>query len=109
MEKPRGPHHCARWSGDVQSLKTRSRGASKRRVTESSRSAVLLVVVVVPSRIVGSPSERWWGDVAGLLVRVRLLVLGLDFLQVRVEAVKTLFPEPAVVVDPVGDVLQRGG
>src|SRR6185312_12276689 len=83
---PCGPHHCAACSGRVHALKTSSRGASSKRVTTSSRLAPGAMVSVV-------------------VATFHLLVL--KFLQIAVQAIQALLPEPAVVLQPLGSVLQR--
>src|SRR5580704_49001 len=98
LVKPLGPHHFARCAGSVHILNTSSRGASMMRLRMSSRSAAAVAgcaIWMVP-RMVGS---------AASLVRSRFLS-GLDFLQVFVQPVEALFPEPAVMFDPIGGVLQ---
>src|SRR5690349_20792755 len=88
MVKPRGPHQRTRCSGSIQTLKTRSRGAAKMRVSSSTRSA---------------------GGVAGLfpVLAATGLLLGLQRAQIVAQAIKALVPEPAVVVEPVGGILER--
>jgi hypothetical protein len=51
FEKPFGPHHCAMWIGSVHTCHTSSRGASKPRVMEISRSAVLVTAAFLSFRI----------------------------------------------------------
>src|SRR5262245_61567 len=85
--KPFGPHHCATCSGFVQASNTSVRGASKRRVSTTSRPAV----------------ERASSLLA--FTGTILLLLG-ELTQVRVEAVEALLPEAPVEGRPVGDVLE---
>src|SRR5438105_3143242 len=99
LVKRRGPHHFARCAGSVHILNTTSRGASMTRPKTSSRSAaagagcpISILPRMVPSAASLVPSA---------------LCCGLDFLQVLVQPVEALFPEPAVVLDPLGGVLQR--
>src|ERR1700677_169891 len=82
LVKPCGPHHCARWRGSVQSLKTSSRGASRMRVSVSSRGTAPLFFSV-------------------------MFFLFLQVGQVVVEPIKTLIPKAAVLLDPGRDILQR--
>src|SRR5580704_13434588 len=82
--KPCGPHQRAMCSGWVHALNTRARGASIRRVTTSSRSAV--------SMLAGTA-----------------FVLGLQVLQVALQAIEALLPEHPVMVEPVGGALQWVG
>src|SRR5687768_5882028 len=86
MVKPFGPNQRSRCSALVQALKTSSRGASKVR----SRTMVR-------------------ADSATGLVGVMLLSLSfsLKLVQVFVETVEALLPELPVVVEPIGDVLER--
>src|SRR5712691_3855673 len=86
--KPRGPHQRATWPGSVQALKTIGRGASKTRVMTSSRSAEL---------------------VAAPLLSATLLLPDLDLLQEFVQAIEALLPELSVLLQPVGDILERAG
>src|SRR5947209_4702066 len=79
VRKPLGPHQLTRCLGSVQASKTRARGASRSRVVEISRS----------------------------LVAVTVLLLVLKFLEVEVEAVEPLFPDLAVMEDPIVDLLER--
>src|SRR6185437_11077350 len=81
--KPCGPHQRAICSGWVHALNTSRRGASMTRVTTSSRSAVALML----------PSTS--------------LLLALQFLQVALEPVEALFPEDAVMLQPIRGTLER--
>src|SRR4051812_3614665 len=84
--KPCGPHHRARCVGSVHIWKTRVRGASKVRVRTSSRA----------------------GDVAAdSLLAAMFLPFPLKFAEVLIEAIETLVPESAIVLDPIGHVLER--
>src|SRR5690242_15476788 len=87
LVKPRGPHQRARCSGSVQALNTRLRGASKRRVRTSTRSA----------------------DSAALLLAAMSLLLLLQFAQIIVQPIETLLPETPILLQPVGGVLKRTG
>src|ERR1700722_2411280 len=68
-------------SGWVHARKTSARGASIRRETTSSRSALVLAAT--------------------------LLLLALQLLQVVFEAIEALLPEDAILIEPVGRVLER--
>src|SRR6516164_6174181 len=83
--KPRGPHQRARCSGSVHILKRSMRGASKIRVTTSSCSA-----------------ER---SAASAVMAIRPLP-ALKFAKIRVETIKAVVPEMAVVLEPLGGVLE---
>src|SRR5712692_9744976 len=83
---PCGPHHCATCFGSVHTLNTSSRDASKTRVMTSIRSD---------------------GSVAGLFLSAMFLLLVLKFVQVIVQTIEALVPERAIVLHPVGDVLER--
>src|SRR5487761_2594010 len=83
--KPSGPHHCARCCGSLKAENTSSRGASNTRVPTMER---------------GSRSRSM------LFVTLTLLSLGLQHLQVIVEAIEPLFPEPAIFGEPVVDRLE---
>src|SRR5882724_341084 len=94
--KPCGPHQRTSRSGSVHALKTSARGASNTRVMTSSRCAVspaaLLLVTVscaVMSLAVMSPP-------------VRLLLA-----QIVLQAIQVLLPETAIVLEPIGGVLER--
>src|SRR5208282_5237743 len=91
VEKPFGPHHCARCFGSVQTENTSSRGASNSRMPTIER---------------GSRSR------SRLLFTAMFLALGfrrfgLQNFQIDVEAIEALFEEPAIVFEPVVDVLER--
>src|ERR1051325_3129159 len=89
MVKPFGPHHSPRYSRFVNASKTSARGASKTRVATIAR-----------------PSAAAFGCwSAGMF----LLLLLLQCAQESFEAVETLLPEFAVVLDPLSDVLERRG
>src|SRR5262245_47358845 len=90
VAKPCGPHHCARCCGSVQAANTSWRGASKMRVKMSSRSAVEAGLTPV--------------FFAGML-----FLLGLQFLKVGVQTIEALFPELAVMFEPVGGAFKRRG
>src|SRR5471030_393303 len=81
--KPFGPHQCFKCAGFVQASKTSARGGSKTRVVTISRSAV------------------------SLSLPVTLILLFLHVLEVKVQTVEPLFPDHAVVLDPVRDLLER--
>src|SRR5437660_77335 len=82
-----GPHHRARCCGSVHARNTSARGASNTRVRTTSRS----------------------DDVAGSLLAAILPFLLLEFLEVLVEAVEALLPEPLERLDPVVDRLEPPG
>src|SRR2546421_11740892 len=79
-------------SHEVCASNTRSRGASMSRVITISRSVGVATVRVLP-----------------LAAIVLLLSPSLELLQVLVEPVVALLPEPAVPLDPLGGLLQRAG
>src|SRR5580704_14052301 len=87
MEKPFGPHHCAKCFGSVHTENTSARGASNSRMPtiergSRSRSRLLLAAMF-------------------LALRFRF---GLQLFQIGVEAVETFLEETAVVLEPVVDV-----
>src|SRR5581483_2786671 len=84
---PRGPHHRARCFASVHSSKTLSGGASNTRVAEIARVSSLVAAFFASM----------------------LFLLFLQLLQVFVQSVEALFPEFAVVIDPVGGFLERAG
>src|SRR6266542_5095561 len=97
---PSGPHHCATWFGLVHASNTSSRGASMVRVRTSSRSDDAGgEVVTFEDRFAADPVLRLF---AGMF-----LLLDLKFAEAVLQAVDALFPEPAVLLHPVGDVPQR--
>src|SRR5689334_17954154 len=69
-------------SGSAKACHTRSRGASKTRMMTSS---------------------------CVLFCASTLLLLGLDGLQIHLEAIEAFFPEAAVVLDPLRRIFQRPG
>src|SRR5260221_6565321 len=78
-----GPYQRMNISGSVQARQTSSRGASKTR------------------------SIRTWAPVVSVLVLGPAVIARLlQFGQIRVESIESLLPQPAVVLDPVGDLLQ---
>src|SRR3954451_16301730 len=83
---PLGPHHCVRCFGSVQTSNTSSRGALRIRTATISRSPT---------------------SVAGILPAFILLLLLLKFLEVVVQAIEALVPEPAVMLDPLRHALER--
>src|SRR5579883_1945708 len=91
---PRGPHHAARCLGSVQAWKTSSRGASKVRAssnwpfTANGRLAAALLF-------------------AGFADMRFLLFLLLHCVQIFVQAVEAILPEPPVMFEPAGSVLER--
>src|SRR6185437_4095630 len=84
--KPFGPHQLAACSASVQALKTRRRGASMTRVRTSSRSAVC------------------WSE---SVLAATSLLLALQLFQVVLQPVEALFPEDAIVFQPIGGIFQR--
>src|SRR5262245_1305360 len=88
--KPLGPHHSFMCSGRVKASNTSSRGASSSRVKVSSRPRTVARSVL---------------SVAAIF----LLLLALHPVQVVLEPVQALFPEAAVVLDPVRHLAQRAG
>src|SRR4051812_25219324 len=84
MVKWRGPNHRANCTGSVQARKTTSRGASKTRVMVSR------------------------GSFFTALAFIRFLLV-LQLAKVFVEPIEALFPELAIVADPVRHFLERAG
>src|SRR5207302_4253877 len=84
--KPWGPHQPTRCSGSVQALNTTRGGASKKRETTSSRCA---------------------DSVATLLAAAMFLLLLFQLTQIVFQAIEALLPEAAIVLQPVGGVLER--
>src|SRR5712691_8327337 len=78
--------------GSVQAFHTRSRGASKTRMAVISRSAVLL-------------STLFFTAVAAM----SSLLLVFHFGQIGLHPIHAVFPETAIVLDPIGDVFERLG
>src|ERR1700686_1329965 len=93
-----GPHHFGMRSGSVIAWKTRSRGASKTRVTDISLvpgliTTSLLAIIAAPFPVLLS------------LIAFRLL---LYFFQVLAQPIETLLPELPVSLHPVGHFLEPG-
>src|SRR5712691_2767884 len=90
--------HCLMSSLSVSAFQTRATGASKVRSTTSGSSfvAALLVAALLFAAI-------------SLLLALNFLrlVLALQFLEVGTQLVEALLPVAPVVLDPVGDVLER--
>src|SRR5215212_161530 len=114
LVKPFGPHHLTTWCGSVHIRNTRSRGASNSRVAVISRPAAP-AGSFSPSAMGRSPCVVNWGSwrlqsssvLADFAAPSCLFCL--NFLQVLVEAVEALLPEPPIVFHPVGHVLERPG
>src|SRR5436190_21131700 len=85
--KPRGPHQRTRRSGSVHALKTRWGGASKMRVMTSTRCSA--------------------ASAAALLPAAMFLLLPLQLTQIIVQAIEALLPETAIVLQPLGGILER--
>src|ERR1700719_1569148 len=81
--KPFGPHQCSRRSGSVSAFHTRSRGASKTRVTTSARSPDSAAALLF----------------AAILVLLLFRFLLLQFAQIVLEAVERFLPETAIVFE----------
>src|SRR5829696_8406225 len=87
-----GPSHFTRISGSVYARNTTSRGASNSRLMNNSclpGSAVISVLFAI-------------------LFFSFLFFLRLNFFQILVEAVEALFPELAIVANPVRRLFERG-
>src|SRR5579862_2382220 len=100
VEKPFGPHHCARCLGSVKAAYTRSRGASNSRTPIIPRGSVLRSTLLFAAMFC-IPGFR-----APALGSDCLRLLGLESLQVIVEAVETLVVEAAIMFEPVIDLFQ---
>src|SRR5881628_1746433 len=89
----RSKDHCLMSSLSVRAFQTRATGASKVRSTTSGSSLVTTL----------SFAAIW------LLLALNFLrlVLALQFLEVAVQLVEALLPVAPVILDPVGDVLER--
>src|ERR1700729_1000972 len=102
--KPFGPHHCAKCLESVHAEKTRSRGASNSRIPMIDRGSLSR------SRLfLAATSVRFMFT---LLLTVLVAVfgfrfLGLQRLQINVEAVEALVEKAGIAVEPVVDVLER--
>src|SRR5271156_3280514 len=90
LVKPWGPHHCCMSFASVQAWNTSSRGASKMRVMIRS---------------------WYWAAAAAALpfFSSTFFLLGLQNFEQIVEAVETLLPELAVLLDPVGEFAEGLG
>src|SRR5579864_2280976 len=86
VRNPVGPHHCARCFGSVHACQTRSRGASSTRV---------------PVIAIGSARSM-------LFLALTRALLGLQDLEIIIEAIEPLLPEPAIFRQPVVNRLERG-
>src|SRR6516162_8191501 len=101
--KPLGPHQRARCAASVQTLKTRLRGASYSRSRTSTRSAG------APVSAASAAPPLAASLLPVMCLSVMCWILGLQLAQVVAQPVEALPPEPAVVLDPVGDLLQGAG
>src|SRR5271169_3225622 len=95
---PLGSHQCATCSALVQASKTTARGASKMRVTTICRS---------PGVVIVTGPMFFSGALPLSLLPSTCFLLLLHFLQVPVQAGKSLLPEAAKGLNPVCNVLQR--
>src|SRR5258708_12728620 len=86
LVNPRGPHHCATCFGSVHTLNTSSRGASNSRVTLTSCSSFVMMLPVA-----------------------MLFLLFLHFVQILIQPIEALRPEPLVACDPIRNILERPG
>src|SRR5256885_11683163 len=84
VEKPSGPHHCARCLGSVHAVHTSSRGASSTRVAMIDRGSCLR---------------------SRLFLALTLLLLGLQYLQIILQPIEAFLPQPAVALEPIVDLL----
>src|SRR3989442_803250 len=91
----RSKDHCLISSLSVSAFQTRATGASRGRSTTSGSSFVTTL----------SFAAIW----LLLALNFMRLVLALQFLEVAVKLVEALLPVTPVVLDPVGDVLERIG
>src|SRR5580658_7067797 len=89
--KPFGPHHREACDASVQTAKTSSRGAFNTRLMTTSRPG---------SNSAGPLLFAWLWFTMFLLFSVALL----QFVQILVKAIEALFPETAVVLQPIGNV-----
>src|SRR5882762_2358366 len=85
--------HCLMSSLSVSDFQTRATGASKVRSTTSGSSFVTTLSFAAISLL--------------LALNFLHLVLALQLLEVAAQPVEALFPVAPVVLDPVGDVLER--
>src|ERR1044071_1013769 len=94
VEKPSGPHHCARCLGSVKAANTSSRGASNTRRPMIARGSV-------------SKSMLFFAATLRLLGFCLGHAVGLQRLEVVVEPVEPLLPQPAVFLQPIVGLLER--
>src|SRR3989442_11601517 len=85
LVNPWGPH-CATCFGSVHNLNTSSRGASNTRVSTNSCSSFAMMFPVA-----------------------MLFLLFLYVAQIVIQPIEALRPEPPVVRNPIGNVLERSG
>src|ERR1700704_3030166 len=86
LVNPWGPHHSATRFGSVHALNTSSRGVSNTRVSTNSCSSFAMKL---PAAMVFLPF--------------------LHVAQIVIQTIQTLSPEPPVVRQPIGHLLQRRG
>src|SRR5882724_11919554 len=87
LAKVCGPHQAAMCLGSVQAWNTSARGASKMREVTNSRS---------------DRSTASFAAVISLLFTATFLLLLLKLAKVFFQAIEPLFPEPAILLEPVG-------
>src|SRR5213594_4210090 len=90
---PRSKDHCLMSSLSVSAFHTRATGASKVRSTTSGSSFVTTLSFAAIFLL--------------LALNFMRLVLALQFLEVAAQPVEALLPVAPVVLDPLGDVLER--
>src|SRR5260370_31963596 len=83
---PRGPHHGATCFGSVHTFNTSARGASNSRVNTNSCSSFVMMLPVA-----------------------MLFLLFLHFVQILIQPIEALRPEPLVACDPIRNILERPG
>src|SRR5438045_3072122 len=97
-------------SGFVRQSNTSAAGASKLRSQRTSVSFGRLTLSSLLVVIIACPFSFWFvadGPLCGPVVSIRRLLLQLA--QVGIELREAAFPVPAVLLDPVVDLLERRG
>src|SRR6202451_1824793 len=99
--KPFGPHHCARCFASVHAANTSSRGAPNSRMPASERGSGSRSRLLFTAMFFALGFRRLG------FRRLGFRRFGLQHFQIGVEAIKTLLEEPAIVFEPIVDILQR--
>src|SRR5690606_25504528 len=110
MVVPPGTHQFTACSCSTKAAKTSSRGASNKRVTTISRSAVVSFIMFPPSDNQFAPQIAFIECVrSGRPAAASTVPLSLKLAQIFFQAVEAFFPVPAISLQPMERILQGRG